>query len=45
MKVLIIVGCKIDYGGIIVLGDLFFLVEGKVVYFDGMIYFCFKCKV
>jgi uncharacterized Zn-binding protein involved in type VI secretion len=45
MKALITVGCKTDHGGIIVLGDSSFLVEGKAVHLDGMTHFCPKCKV
>ncbi|MFW1827230.1 PAAR domain-containing protein [Acinetobacter sp. ULE_I001] len=45
MKALIIVGCKTDHGGVIILGDVSFLVEGKAVHLDGMTHFCPKCKV
>jgi len=45
MKALITVGCKTDHGGIIVLGDSSFIVEGKAVHLDGMTHFCPKCKV
>lgn len=45
MKALITVGCKTDHGGIIVLGDSSFTVEGKAVHLDGMTHFCPKCKV
>ena len=45
MKALITVGCKTDHGGIIILGDSSFLVEGKAVHLDGMTHFCPKCKV
>ena len=45
MKALITVGCKTDHGGIIVLGDSSFLVEGKAIHLDGMTHFCPKCKV
>lgn len=45
MKALITVGCKTDHGGIIVLGDSSFLVEGKAVHLDGMTHYCPKCKV
>ena len=42
MKALITVGCKTDHGGIIILGDSSFLVEGKAVHLDGMTHFCPK---
>ncbi len=45
MKALITIGCKTDHGGIIILGDPSFLVEGKAVHLDGMTHFCPKCKV
>jgi len=45
MKALITVGCKTDHGGIIVLGDFSFLVDGKAVHLDGMTHFCPKCKI
>lgn len=45
MKALITVGCKTDHGGIIVLGDSSFTVEGKAVHLDGMTHYCPKCKV
>ncbi|WP_180054605.1 MULTISPECIES: PAAR domain-containing protein [unclassified Acinetobacter] len=45
MKALITVGCKTDHGGIIVLGDASFLVEGRAVHLDGMTHYCPKCKV
>lgn len=45
MKALITVGCKTDHGGIIILGDSSFLVDGKAVHLDGMTHFCPKCKV
>ena len=45
MKALITVGCKTDHGGIIVLGDSSFLVEGKAVHLDGMTHYCPKCRV
>jgi len=45
MKALITVGCKTDHGGIIVLGDSSFLVDGKAVHLDGMTHYCPKCKV
>lgn len=45
MKALITTGCKTDHGGVIVLGDSSFLVEGKAVHLDGMSHFCPKCKV
>jgi uncharacterized Zn-binding protein involved in type VI secretion len=45
MKALITLGCKTDHGGIIVLGDSSFIVEGKAVHLDGMTHFCPKCKV
>ncbi len=45
MKALITVGCKTDHGGIIILGDSSFTVEGKAVHLDGMTHFCPKCKV
>ncbi len=45
MKALITIGCKTDHGGIIVLGDPSFLVEGKAVHLDGMTHYCPKCKV
>lgn len=44
MKALITIGCKTDHGGIIILGDSTFLVDGKAVHLDGMIHFCPKCK-
>jgi uncharacterized Zn-binding protein involved in type VI secretion len=45
MKALITVGCKTDHGGIIVLGDSSFLVDGKAVHLDGMTHYCPKCKI
>lgn len=45
MKALITVGCMTDHGGIIVLGDSSFLVEGKAVHLDGMTHYCPKCRV
>lgn len=45
MKALITIGCKTDHGGIIVLGDSSFLVEGKAIHLDGMTHYCPKCKV
>lgn len=45
MKALITVGCKTDHGGIIILGDSSFLVEGKAVHLDGMTHYCPLCKV
>lgn len=45
MKALITVGCKTDHGGVIVLGDSSFLVEGKAVHLEGMTHYCPKCKV
>ncbi len=45
MKALITVGCKTDHGGIIVLGDSSFLVEGKAAHLDGMTHYCPKCRV
>lgn len=45
MKALITVGCKTDRGGIIVLGESSFLVEGKAVHLNGMTHYCPKCKV
>lgn len=45
MKALITIGCKTDHGGIIILGDPSFLIEGKAVHLDGMTHFCPKCKV
>lgn len=45
MKALITIGCKTDHGGIIILGDSSFLVEGKAVHLDGMTHYCPKCKV
>ena len=45
MKALITVGCMTDHGGVIVLGDSSFLVEGKAVHLDGMTHYCPKCKV
>lgn len=45
MKALITVGCKTDHGGIIILGDSSFLVEGKAIHVDGMTHFCPKCNV
>lgn len=44
MKALITTGCKTDHGGIIVIGDSTFLVEGKAVHLEGMEHFCPKCK-
>jgi uncharacterized Zn-binding protein involved in type VI secretion len=45
MQALITVGCMTDHGGIIVLGDSSFVVEGKAVHLEGMTHFCPKCKV
>ncbi len=47
MKALITVGCKTDHGGIIVLGDSSFLVEGKAVHLDGIVkllYYSYKIR-
>ncbi|MCU4352784.1 PAAR domain-containing protein [Acinetobacter ursingii] len=45
MKALITVGCMTDHGGMIILGDFSFLVEGKAVHLDGMTHYCPRCKV
>lgn len=45
MQALITIGCMIDHGGMIVLGDSSFLVEGKAVHLDGMTHYCPKCRV
>ena len=34
-----------DHGGMIILGDFSFLVEGKAVHLDGMTHYCPRCKV
>lgn len=44
MKALITVGCKTDHGGIIILGDSSFLVEGKAVHLDGMTHFALNVR-
>lgn len=45
MKAFITVGCKTDHGGIIILGDSSFIVEGKAVHLDGMTHYCPRCQV
>ncbi|RKG36810.1 PAAR domain-containing protein [Acinetobacter rongchengensis] len=45
MKAFITVGCKTDHGGIIILGDSSFIIEGKAVHLDGMTHYCPKCQV
>lgn len=45
MKAFITVGCKTDHGGIILLGDSSFIVEGKAVHLDGMTHYCPKCQI
>lgn len=45
MKAFITVGCKTDHGGIILLGDSSYIVEGKAVHLDGMTHYCPKCQI
>lgn len=42
-KVLVIIGLKIIYGGIVIECENSFVINGIVVYLNGMKYFCFKC--
>lgn len=45
MKAFITVGCKTNHGGIILLGDSSYIVEGKAVHLDGMTHYCPKCQI
>ena len=45
MKAFITVGCKTDHGGIILLGDSSYIVQGKAVHLDGMTHYCPKCQI